>query len=93
MNKRQIIFDQDEQEGLMYDLEKANEEGLWEEMYVSLIVNGTAIPLSLSEEHFQAVREALDLGVNVPPNDRQFVALAIAYEYHYGRFQKEEVKA
>jgi hypothetical protein len=84
--KRQVIYDADDHEGYCFDVEKANEEGLYEDMRISIVHSkGSPIELvHLKEEYYDALREMLDLGVNVSPDTTQRVSLHITYVYGYG---------
>ena len=72
-----------EQEGLLYDLARAREEGLHEEMTITLC-GAKDIPITVTPELFEALLDATDLAVNVEPGRQQSVLLLVKYKYDYG---------
>lgn len=88
--ERKIIFDQDEQEGLMYDLERANDVGLFE--HISLHANnvrGDQWEVNMTDELADALISAMDLGVNIAPGDPTSLRLQLDYVYDYGKPPEE----
>jgi hypothetical protein len=79
--RRQITLLPSEQEGLCYDLQRAESEGLYEEMQIRN--NGTA--LRISDELFEEMLNSTDLSVNVSPNEVQELRLTVTYVYSYGK--------
>src|SRR4051812_37389929 len=78
--QRQVIFDQDDTEGYCFDVDRANREGLVEEMSVTF--DGKEV--EISSEQFEAILTATDLSVNIPPGEEQEIELVVKYRYDYG---------
>lgn len=73
-------------EGLMYDGERAEREGLYEELRITT-EHGREI--ELSPELMDLILHQTDLGVNVGPDDEQVIGATITYRYDYGRVPEE----
>jgi hypothetical protein len=78
----QVIFDP---EGFAFDHARAVEEGLYEEMTATLVSPMTDVPLKVTEGFIEAMLDATELGVNVPPGTMQKITLQITYTYDYGK--------
>jgi hypothetical protein len=87
--ERQIIFDQDEQEGLMYDLERANSEGLMEHATIRVRPFGRdeSYEINVTDELLDALHNAMDLSVNQGPHTTSY-QLTLVYGYDYGRVKE-----
>jgi hypothetical protein len=88
---RQIIFDQDEeQEGLLYDVERANREGLMEHMTIraTSLYDREEWDVEVTPELMDALSDAMDLSVNLEPGRTIGLRLQVIYQYRYGRVQE-----
>jgi hypothetical protein len=80
-----------EQEGLMYDLDRARSEGLYEHMTIRALPYGGShsYEVNMTDELFDALMNAMDLSVNQEPGTTSY-SLTMVYSYGYGRPEPEE---
>jgi hypothetical protein len=89
--RRPIDIDSEilDNEGLMYDHEKASSEGLFEELTLKMSDGeGDERQIPVSNELFEALCRVLDLGVNVLPGTKQAFPITLEYVYDFGRAEQ-----
>jgi hypothetical protein len=87
---KQIIFDQDrEQEGLMYDLERANREGLYESLALRATTRrqSEGWDVSVTPELLDALVNEMELAANLAPGETVALRLDLIYRYDYGKVE------
>jgi hypothetical protein len=89
--RKAIDIDSDllDNEGLCYDSDRAQHEGLYEELILKTADgDGNEYPIAVTEELFEALSRALDLGVNIEPGVKQGFPMFLEYVYDYGKTEQ-----